>query len=46
MFSEDPILCALVLFLGASILVVLGFIGYQSYLTIISGMTSKIKINN
>jgi len=41
MFSEDPILCALVLFLGASILVVLGFIGYQSYLTIISGMTTN-----
>jgi len=44
MINEEPILCALFLFLGASALVVIGFAGYQSYLTGVAGMTSKLLI--
>jgi len=41
MFNEEPILCALIIFLGASALVVLGFGGYQTFLSGVDGMTSK-----
>jgi len=41
MFNEEPILCALVLFLGASALVVIGFAGYQSFLSGVNGMTTN-----
>ncbi|ORX73515.1 hypothetical protein BCR32DRAFT_99220 [Anaeromyces robustus] len=41
MMNEEPLLCALMLFLGASTLVVLGFIGYQFYLSAIDGMTTN-----
>jgi len=41
MFNEEPILCALIIFLGASALVVLGFGGYQTFLSGVDGMTTN-----
>ncbi|KAL6620967.1 zf-DHHC-domain-containing protein [Neocallimastix sp. 'constans'] len=41
MLKEEPILSGLVLFLGASNFIVLGFILYQSYLNIVDGTTSN-----
>jgi len=44
MLKEEPILSGLVLFLGASNFIVLGFILYQSYLNIVDGTTCNINI--
>ncbi|OUM62572.1 hypothetical protein PIROE2DRAFT_61794 [Piromyces sp. E2] len=41
MVNEEPTLCALCIFLGASALVVIGFAGYQSYLSGVAGMTTN-----
>jgi len=41
MFNEEPILSALIIFLGASCIVVFGFISYQSYLSGVDGMTTN-----
>jgi len=44
MLKEEPILSGLVLFLGASNFIVLGFILYQSYLNVVDGTTCNINI--